>query len=97
MDEISTYFSKDKSYYGEELINMYTKEDFFRDYPPEKEHFLFPWEKAYIENEVKKRTRVTEEKILAERKRVEEERQKTEKLSKVLAKMGISVEDALKM
>ncbi|KPA18871.1 hypothetical protein MHK_000911, partial [Candidatus Magnetomorum sp. HK-1] len=51
LDEISAYFEKIKAYYGKELIEMYTKEDFFRDYPPQKEHFLFPWEKAYIENE----------------------------------------------
>ena len=132
LDEISAYFKNIKAYYGEELIEMYTKEDFFRDYPPQKEHFLFPWEKAYIENEVKRITeeqtilakknemlaekqaiiiRRTEEKLMieqkraqaaqereqAEQKRAEEERQKAEKLANVLAKLGISAEEAMKM
>ncbi|KPA13370.1 hypothetical protein MHK_006422, partial [Candidatus Magnetomorum sp. HK-1] len=99
---------------------------------PQKEHFLFPWEKAYIENEVKRITeeqsliiRKTEEQLMieqkraqaeqqraqtaqqreqaaqkraqAEQKRAEEERQKAEKLANVLAKLGISAEEAMKM
>ncbi|MBM3235428.1 hypothetical protein FJZ31_03930 [Candidatus Poribacteria bacterium] len=32
---------------------MYTKEDFFRDYPPKKEYpFVFPWEKEYHEKTI---------------------------------------------
>ncbi|KPA18792.1 hypothetical protein MHK_000997, partial [Candidatus Magnetomorum sp. HK-1] len=62
---------------------MYTKEDFFRDYPPQKEHFLFPWEKAYIENEVKRITeeqsliiRKTEEQLMIEQKRAQTAQQR---------------------
>jgi len=88
MDQISLYFKNIKAYYGEELNEMYTKEDFFRDYPPPKEHFLFPWEKAYIENEAKRRAK---EQIIIERR-------KAERLANVLAtKLGITVEEAMKM
>ncbi|KPA17909.1 hypothetical protein MHK_001873 [Candidatus Magnetomorum sp. HK-1] len=129
LNEISDYFENIKAYYGEELIDMYTKEDFFRDYPPSKEHFLFPWEKAYIEDEAKKRSKgqiiiaqkreqaaqkreqAAEKRAEADRKRVEaaqkrieaeqkiaeEERQKAEKLANVLAKLGITAEEAMKM
>jgi predicted transposase YdaD len=33
---------------------MYTKEDFFRDYPPKKEYpFVLPWEKEYHEKAIR--------------------------------------------
>jgi predicted transposase/invertase (TIGR01784 family) len=52
---ISVYFQKISEYYGEEFLNMYTKEDFLRDYPPKKEYsFAFPWEKEYHEKAIQK-------------------------------------------
>lgn len=54
LDEISIYFSKLAEYYGAEVNNMYTKEDFWRDYPPNENPFVFPWLKEYHEQEVQK-------------------------------------------
>ena len=51
---------------------MYTKEDFFRDYPPPKEYrFAFPWEQELHERELKRVRDEAEEKI-----RLAEERAK---------------------
>ena len=33
---------------------MYTKEDFWRDYPPNDNPFVFPWLKEYHEREIQK-------------------------------------------
>ncbi len=54
LKEISIYFSKLSEYYGTEVNNMYTKEDFWRDYPPNENPFVFPWLKEYHEQEVQK-------------------------------------------
>lgn len=47
LDEVSVYFQKIAEYYGKEMVNMYTKEDFWRDYPPTEQPFAFPWEEEY--------------------------------------------------
>ena len=47
LDEVSVYFQKIAEYYGKEMVNMYTKEDFWRDYPPTNQPFAFPWEEEY--------------------------------------------------
>ncbi|MCE7986414.1 MAG: hypothetical protein DYG89_35025 [Caldilinea sp. CFX5] len=47
LDEVSVYFQKIAEYYGKEMVNMYTKEDFWRDYPPKDQPFAFPWEEEY--------------------------------------------------
>ena len=52
LQEISFYFSKMAEYYGEEVKNMYTEEDFWRDYPPTEEPFLLPWQKEYYDRKV---------------------------------------------
>lgn len=54
---ISVYLMKINEYYGEEFLNMYTKEDFLRDYPPKKEYpFVFPWSKEYHEKTIQEAT-----------------------------------------
>jgi hypothetical protein len=55
LEEISIYFSKiAEYYYGEEVKNMYTEEDFWRDYgPPTPEPFLLPWQKEYHDRKLK--------------------------------------------
>ena len=55
LNQISRYFNEILAYYNEEVLTMYTKEDFLRDHPPESQsHFLFPWEEEYHQQEVKK-------------------------------------------
>ena len=57
LEGISVYFQKINEYYGEEFLNMYTKEDFLRDYPPKKEYpFVFPWSKEYHEKAIQEAT-----------------------------------------
>jgi hypothetical protein len=44
-----------------EILNMYTKEDFLRDHPPEnRPHFLFAWEEKYHKEEIAKATQRAE-------------------------------------
>jgi uncharacterized protein (DUF3084 family) len=61
---------------------MYTKEDFFRDYPDKGIPFLFPWEQEYHKKEIKKLEKIFQverDKILkSERKKIEAERKKAE-------------------
>ena len=47
LDEVSVYFQKIAEYYGKEMVNMYTEQDFWRDYPPKNQPFAFPWEAEY--------------------------------------------------
>jgi predicted transposase/invertase (TIGR01784 family) len=54
LDGISNYIKKIEEFYGEEFFNMYTKEDFFRDYPPTDEFVPFPWDKERYEKTVNK-------------------------------------------
>lgn len=55
LSAISTYLNRLSQYYGEEVLNMYTKEDFMRDYPlKDYAPFAFPWEKEYHDQELKK-------------------------------------------
>lgn len=55
LSSISGYLNQISRYFGQEVFNMYTKEDFMRDYPPtEYAPFAFPWEKEYHDQELKK-------------------------------------------
>jgi hypothetical protein len=56
LDEVSVYFQKIVEYYGEEMVNMYTEQDFWRDYPPKDQPFAFPWEEAYHKEVLAKAT-----------------------------------------
>jgi hypothetical protein len=93
---LSSYLNKIQEYYGVEVNWMYTKEDFFKDYPPTGKKFAFPWEEEYHENELKKireeaeeKARLAEEKAkkLAEEKaRLAEE--KAKRLAEDMEKLG---------
>ena len=48
--EVSDYLDRIKQYFGEMVKNMYTKEDFLRDYPPsEGFNIVFPWEEKMLD------------------------------------------------
>ena len=54
-ERISSYPAEILEHYHQDVFNMYTKEDFLRDHPPESQkHFLFPWEEEYHRQEIKK-------------------------------------------
>lgn len=49
--EVNGYLDRIKQYFGEMVKNMYTKEDFLRDYPPsEGFNIVFPWEKKMLDD-----------------------------------------------
>ena len=52
-DNISMYLAAISKYYGQEVINMYTQENFFRDYP-DIPKFVFPWDEKYHDEQLKK-------------------------------------------
>jgi hypothetical protein len=59
---VSAYLNKLSEYYNQEMLNMYTREDFMRDYPPaDYAPFVFPWEKEYHEQELKKAAEAAKE------------------------------------
>ena len=72
LNEVSGYLDKIKEFFGLEVKNMYTKEDFFRENPPSDKPFMFPWEKTYLEKELKRVRDEAEEKY----KRLAEEKAK---------------------
>jgi hypothetical protein len=77
LDEISGYISQIKTFYGTEARTMYTKEDFFREFPKTDKPFFYPWEEKYIEKLVEKTRQEAEEKTrLAEQKARQEAEQK---------------------
>lgn len=78
LEGISIYFSKIAEYYGEEVKNMYTKEDFWRDYPPNDNPFVWPWLKDYHEQELQKAV-------------AREARQEKMETAKTLLTMGMDV------
>ena len=54
LNRISGYFKEIIEYYNDEVISMYTKEDFFRDHPDHSQpYFRFPWEKEQYEKDLK--------------------------------------------
>jgi hypothetical protein len=55
LDNVSGYLNRLSEYYNQEVFNMYTKEDYMRDYPPPPHApFVFPWEKEYHDQELQK-------------------------------------------
>jgi hypothetical protein len=77
LDEISGYLSQIQIFYGTEAKTMYTKEDFFREFPKTDKPFFYPWEEKYIEKLVEKVRQEAEEKTrLAEQKARQEAEEK---------------------
>jgi len=52
-DNISIYLGAISEYYGQEVSNMYTQEDFFRDYP-DTPKFVLPWNEKFHDEQLKK-------------------------------------------
>jgi len=89
LDNISKYFDKILSYYGEEFKNMYTEKDFFRDYPASNQHFAFPWEEKYHLQQlekVQKQAREALQKVEAVKEKEEKEKEKAAKEKEKAAK-----------
>ncbi len=80
ISEVSSYLKKIGKYIGE-VIEMYTKEDFFKEFPPDESPFVFPWEEEYHNKEIEAiKQRVEQEKQRAEQEkhRAEQEKQRAE-------------------
>ena len=60
---------------------MYTKEDFWRDYPPNDNPFVWPWLKEYHQQELQKA-------VAREAQKVQKEKMRT---AKTLLTMGMDV------
>ena len=63
LNRISGYFQEIVQYYDDEVNEMYTKEDFFRDHPDHSQpYFRFPWEKEQYEKDLKNSRKAGEDK-----------------------------------
>jgi hypothetical protein len=77
LDNVSGYLNQLSEYYNQEVFNMYTKEDYMRDYPPPAHApFVFPWEKEYHDQELQKAAEAAKE---ATEKAAEAAKEATEK------------------
>ncbi len=68
-----------------EVIKMYTKEDFFREFPPTESPFVFPWEEEYHKREIetiKQKAEEEKQRVEQEKQNVEQEKRKAEELLK---------------